>query len=447
MPLAQGAAGLLALAAVANACALCDRHGVNLRKHHQQQADPLATFAPPHFGEKIANATLFSVDALSNVSACAQRCLDAGQACIAFTWHPVERPGVPSACIGSGWSPRYAIDAAAPSVACYTRLRHSNVSSVRPAIEYALTVPTTGVELHGGPLANAFQANVQYLLQIPVDDMLHWFRRRAGESSPPGQNWGWDNSGVDAPEGLRGSVAGAFLMGAGGIVRWQPDAAGGALKQRMADVVSGIRACREHDGYIMAFPRNESNYHENPDYVTAWLTHGLLEAAVAGQVDALDLLRGHFDWFNSAENLPLFLPPALPSAGTGPFFDENGHSVRGSKQFDHGHEIYLIYQGMIHNSRYAATFSSRDRTAGFVLCSVLRFSHSPVVLSSSLRHDVSSVVRGVQTGALPGRSAARRRHDCAAIQRGVVVAAACGAQPVGDLATKQVPTQLRDHSH
>ena len=28
-----------------------------------------------------------------------------------------------------------------------------------------------------------------------------------------GKNWGWDNSGVDAPMGLRGSVAGGFLMG------------------------------------------------------------------------------------------------------------------------------------------------------------------------------------------------------------------------------------------
>lgn len=56
--------------------------------------------------------------------------------------------------------------------------------------------------------------------------------------------------------------------------------------------------------------------------------------------------------FNSAKGLPLFLPPALP-AGTGPFFDSNGHSVRKSAQFEHGHEIYLIYQGIIHNSRLA----------------------------------------------------------------------------------------------
>lgn len=37
----------------------------------------------------------------------------------------------------------------------------------------------------------------------------------------------------------------------------------------------------------------------------------------------------------------------------GPFFDSNGNSVRKSEQFEHGHEIYLIYQGIIHNSRLA----------------------------------------------------------------------------------------------
>lgn len=344
--------------AAANACAQCEQGPLStvgsqrlLHAVETTMREPLAAFAAPHFGEEIVNATLFSAPALDNVSACARRCIDVGAECIAFTWRPANTES-PSTCIGSKWDSQYATAvSAAPSAAYYTRLRRGNTSAVRPAIVYPLVVPTTGVKLHSGPFAEAFQANVQYLLQIPVDDMLYWFRRRAGESSPPGQNWGWDNSGVDAPEGLRGSVAGAFLMGAGGVVRWNPGAAAGELRRRVADVVAGIRACREPDKYIMAFPRNQSNYHENPDYVTAWLTHGLLEAAVAGETGALELLRGHFDWFNSAEDLPLFLPPALPSAGTGPFLDENGNSVRGSAQFDHGHEIYLIYQGMIHNSR------------------------------------------------------------------------------------------------
>ena len=70
------------------------------------------------------------------------------------------------------------------------------------------------------------------------------------------------------------------------------------------------------------------------DYVTSWLTHGLLEAAVAGEEDALALLRDHFTWFNAASSLPLFLPPAEPTFS--PFAD------RQSEQFVHGHEIYLI---------------------------------------------------------------------------------------------------------
>ena len=37
----------------------------------------------------------------------------------------------------------------------------------------------------------------------------------------------------------------------------------------------------------MAFPVNESIYHENPNYVTAWVTHGLLEAAGAGYGNCL----------------------------------------------------------------------------------------------------------------------------------------------------------------
>ena len=31
----------------------------------------------------------------------------------------------------------------------------------------------------------------------------------------------------------------------------------------------------------MAFPTNESYFRENPNYVTSWLTHGLLEASAS----------------------------------------------------------------------------------------------------------------------------------------------------------------------
>jgi hypothetical protein len=43
--------------------------------------------------------------------------------------------------------------------------------------------------------------------------------------------------------------------------------------------------------------------------VTAWLTHGLLEASIGGNDKALPLLRGHMNWFNNNSDIPLFLPP------------------------------------------------------------------------------------------------------------------------------------------
>lgn len=328
---ARGAAG----------CTMCgDGSGASSRAGGPRAppGTPLAAFSPAHPAEQIVNATIFQFHNTLNTTACAQHCLaqEAPQ-CIAFTYDPSG-----SSCVGSGWSPTFAVAAAPSTAAFYSLLRQANTAPVNPAIRYALSAPTSGVAIRSGPLAEAFQANVQYLLQIPVADMLHWFRVRHGDPDPPGQNWGWDNSKVDAPGGLRGSVAGAFLMGAAGSIRWAPAAAGGQLHTRVRAVVKGIKAAQAPDGYLMAFPKNESNYHENPDYVTAWLTHGLLEAAISGDPDAPPLLRAHFDWFNAAENLPLFLPPA--PQGRLPFGITHA-------QFDHGHEIYLIYQGMIHNSR------------------------------------------------------------------------------------------------
>ena len=52
-------------------------------------------------------------------------------------------------------------------------------------------------------------------------------------------------------------------------------------------VVRGALVLACGTGYAMAFPVNESIYHENPNYVTAWVTHGLLEAAGAGYGNCL----------------------------------------------------------------------------------------------------------------------------------------------------------------
>eukprot|EP00730_Choanoeca_flexa_P000817 TRINITY_DN10349_c0_g1_i2.p1 TRINITY_DN10349_c0_g1~~TRINITY_DN10349_c0_g1_i2.p1 ORF type:complete len:845 (+),score=151.56 TRINITY_DN10349_c0_g1_i2:219-2537(+) len=218
--------------------------------------------------------------------------------------------------------------------AYYHRRQARDDSPAHQAVPYIVQVPTGNVSLlPGSLLRRTFDANILYLLQHPLNSLLYFFRQRANVSNP-GECWGWD-------EHLQGSIAGEFLMGSGGVARW-PDP-NITLVARMHDVVKGIADLQEPDGYIMAFPRNATTHRENPDYVTSWLTHGLLEAAIAGNDQALPLLRQHFNWFNNCTYLPLYLPPDdRPSAGY----------AYGQPD---GHGIYLIYQGMIHNTRLATS--------------------------------------------------------------------------------------------
>ena len=159
---------------------------------------------------------------------------------------------------------------------------------------------------------------------------------------PPGVPGGRN---VDGPFGLRGSVAGAFMMGSGGATRWSdlPE-----LRSKLEAVVSNISSLQGEDGFAMAFLRNETNSHENPNYVQSWVTHGLLEAAAGGVNSALSVLRKHFDWFNyETDVLARMLPPL-----TAPPHEQPACSTH--QRFE-GHCVYLIYQGMIHNTRIASS--------------------------------------------------------------------------------------------
>ena len=345
------------LIATVRACSLCDHF-------HAPAAPPVVTFGAPHQGQRIANATFEQHNAPITKAHCAKYCAAKFQ-CIAFSWSS-------AGCELSEWSPTYAVEnSSLPSAMYQSKVRVGNRTAATRAVKYSLRAPTAGVKLlragNGSVLRAAFDSNLRYLSQYPVDDMLFWFRTRAGISNPhDAKNWGWDNGGPDSPMGLKGSVAGGFLMGAGGALRWEEGANNGSLARKVATLIVGIKACQNKtNGYLMAFPMNVSSYKESPDYVTSWLTHGLLEAAVAGFADeVLPMLRAHFNWFNSAENLPTFLPPAaegqwVGSATRGPFVcdaakgDVGCWTGKESNQFTFGHEIYLIYQGMIHNTRLA----------------------------------------------------------------------------------------------
>ena len=160
-----------------------------------------------------------------------------------------------------------------------------------------LQTPTSGVKLTGGVLKQVFDNNSKYLLDnFSENDLLYVFRERAGQPQPPGKPFNWDKGGPR----VIGSVAGLFLMGSGNALRWEENP---QLRARMNAVVAGIAACKQTNGFIMAYTEKDTTFHENPNYVRSWITHGLIDAALAGNPQALPLIRGHLDWFNHCEYL------------------------------------------------------------------------------------------------------------------------------------------------
>ena len=173
----------------------------------------------------------------------------------------------------------------------------------RPALQ--AQAPRSGITLHDGVFAAAMQDNIDYLLtSYTTDQLLRQFYERSGRVkgfTPKGSQIFWE-------EDLAGSNAGRFLMAAGNTIRWidHPE-----LKRRLTAVVDGIDACKQQNGYIMAYPEDTIFFSERAAYTRAWLTHGLLEAAYSGNPKALPLLRGYYDWFNQQAFLPEMLRGAI----------------------------------------------------------------------------------------------------------------------------------------
>ena len=251
----------------------------------------------------------------------------------------------------------------------YLRRQPRNDSLHEIAISPFAVRPLPGqVELVGqGPYSRAFTDNLEYLRGWVnttagvkgTDNLLYFFRERAGLPQGTGaQPLGWDC-------GLRGSVAGGVMMGIGNALQWAASGGGGAamadLRHALEDLVHGIAASQATNGtaggaslagYAMAFHPNDTISHENPDYVTSWVTHGLLAAEKAGVTGALEVARGHLSWLNNATYLPLFLPP---DGGPSPARYPEGYKpgVSTGALPTSGHLIYLIYQGMIHSTQMA----------------------------------------------------------------------------------------------
>jgi DUF1680 family protein len=201
---------------------------------------------------------------------------------------------LPGACTDKSTKMNYSL----PAEAYKTRLTASNPAAWNP-VGCRVSVPEGGVELADGSLfKSALERNTSYLLKsFSVNHMLVPFRIRAGEKNPPDdrpQTPFWD---LD----LRGSNAGRFMMGAGNTLRWLENV---ELRNSLNELIDGIEACREPNGYILAYPPViDSLRSEEPNYARAWFTHGLIDAGIAGNPKALGLLRGHADFFNQWDEL------------------------------------------------------------------------------------------------------------------------------------------------
>jgi hypothetical protein len=179
-----------------------------------------------------------------------------------------------------------------------TRSEVSDPATWRP-VKFQAVTPTNGVTLDdAGVFKPVMENNIAYLLKTcQVEQMLYYFRERAGQKTldkdKPQFEW-WERD-------LRGSYAGRYLLGAANTLRWieNPE-----LRQRMNELIDGIEACRETNGFILAFPPDAPRNNEEPNYARTDFTQGLIAAGRDGNWKAYRLLRDNADWFNQWELLP-----------------------------------------------------------------------------------------------------------------------------------------------
>ena len=178
----------------------------------------------------------------------------------------------------------------------------------KPVINKVQVPDSKSVSLKEGIFKTTVDNNIDYLMStFTVDELTRNFRVRAGKEVEPyneklSRQWMYN---------LPGSEAGRFLMGAGNTLRWQENA---PLRTRMDKIIDVIDDCKEEDGYLMAYKKEDIFVSENGAYVRSWLTHGLLDAGYAGNAKAFGLVRGFYDWFDNCR----YLPELLRRSGQGP---------------------------------------------------------------------------------------------------------------------------------
>ena len=124
----------------------------------------------------------------------------------------------------------------------------------------ARPVPLANVRLTGGPLKNAQEQDMKYLLSLDPDRMLAYYRIRAGlKPKAPGYD-GWDGDGHN----LTGHIAGHHLSAVSLMYQATGDA---RFKQRADYLVAGLKEVQDAngDGYLVALDNGRKAFGELRD--------------------------------------------------------------------------------------------------------------------------------------------------------------------------------------
>ncbi len=165
--------------------------------------------------------------------------------------------------------------------------------------------PLRDVRLLDGPFLDAQKRDLEYLIALEPDRMLHNFRVNAGLEPKAPVYGGWESEEPWVDIRCHGHTLGHYLTAASLMYASTADE---RMKQRVDYVVGELRACQEHarTGFVCAFPDGATQI-ENaiagrkfigvPWYTMHKVFAGLHDAHVhAGSAPALDVLKKLADW-------------------------------------------------------------------------------------------------------------------------------------------------------
>jgi DUF1680 family protein len=197
------------------------------------------------------------------------------------TWpdSPVYAPGYPLA--GSGYTP----DGVAGRTAAY---------------------PLSAVRLLAGPFRDNQLRNLDYLLFLDLDRMLHTFRLNYGVASSAVPLGGWESPGIEVRGHSTGHLLSGLALSYASTGSAQAKAAGEHLVGQLAWLQSLAPAAGYAPGYLSAFPERFFDVLEAGGWV--WSPYYMIHKYLAGMIDqyqlagvgqALDVAVRLADWVDA----------------------------------------------------------------------------------------------------------------------------------------------------